>query len=274
MTGKTDAGNAVPLEHELVLIRVAAEKAGRIALAYFHGHKEMDVRMKGGVSPVSAGDLAADGFLREFLMKARPEYGWLSEESTDVSRDRRLSAPRTFVVDPIDGTRAFIDGRETWCVSVGLVEGGRAVAGVLECPALGATYHALAGGGAFRDDRPISTRPLADRPVVAAPKAFAPTLEAAFPKGYRHHGHIPSLAYRLAMVAEGRLDATLVKPNAHDWDIAAADLILAEAGGRLCDFRGNRVVLNAATVSKPALIAGSGEALEAMLGVVGDAALE
>jgi myo-inositol-1(or 4)-monophosphatase len=261
-------GDLAPVEHDLALVRAAAEQAGRIALTYFHGHEEMDVRMKGGTSPVSAGDLAADTFLREFLMTARPAYGWLSEESVDVSRTKRLTAPRSFVVDPIDGTRAFIDGRETWCVSVAVVEDGAAVAGVLECPALGFTYHASTGGGAWKNGDRLAVRPPRERPVVAAPKSFAPQLERAFPAGFERHAHIPSLAYRIAMVADGSLDATLIKPNAHDWDVAAAGLILREAGGRLAEFNGTTVGLNAESVIKPAMMAGSDAILDAMFGVV------
>jgi len=265
-TGK--GGVLAPIEHDLALIRVAAEEAGRIALSYFHGHEELDVRMKGGTSPVSAGDLAADTFLREFLMKARPDYGWLSEESVDVSRTKRLTAPRSFVVDPIDGTRAFIDGRETWCVSVAVVENGQAVAGVLECPALGFTYYASTGGGAWKDGARLTMGAPRRIPVIAVPKKFLPGVEKAFPGGFESHDHIPSLAYRLAMVAEGSLDATLVRPTAHDWDIAAAGLIVAEAGGRLTDLGGAPVVLNGESVVKPAMMAGSPDMLQAMFGVV------
>lgn len=256
------------IAQDLALIRDAAQEAGRIALTYFHGHREMDVRMKGGNSPVSAGDLAADTYLREVLMKARPDYGWLSEESTDVSRTRRQTAPRSFIVDPIDGTRAFIDGRDIWCVSIGVVEGTAPVAGVLECPALRECYWASAGGGAFKDGRRLFVSAPRKQPVVAAPPRAEPQLERAFPGGYKRRGHIPSLAYRLAMVADGALDATLVKPRSHDWDIAAAVVILAEAGARLTDMDGVEVTLNGADIVKPAMVAGSPPILEAMFGVV------
>jgi len=257
------------VEQDLALIRDAAEEAGRIALTYFHGHEEMDVRMKGGNSPVSAGDLAADTYLREILTKARPDYGWLSEESTDVSRTRRQTAPRSFIIDPIDGTRAFIDGRDIWCVSVGIVEGEVPVAGVLECPALGERFWASAGGGAFKDGRrlAVAKTPRA-QPVVAAPPKAEPQLKRAFPGGYTRRGHIPSLAYRLAMVADGTLDATLVKPRSHDWDIAAAVVILSEAGARLTAMDGTAVILNGDDIVKPAMMAGSPHMLEAMFGVV------
>ena len=268
MSDTVKSNALAPVEHDLALIRVATEEAGRIALSYFHGHQELDVRMKGGTSPVSAGDLAADTFLREFLLKARPNYGWLSEESVDVSRTKRLTAPRSFVVDPIDGTRAFIDGRETWCVSVAVVEDGKAVAGVLECPALGYTYYASAGGGAWKGDNRLTVAPPRKPPVIAAPKKCLPQLQSAFPGGFERHDHIPSLAYRLAMVAEGLLDATLVRPTAHDWDIAAAGLILAEAGGLLTDLDGAPVVYNGESVVKPAMMAGPKDILQTMFGVV------
>lgn len=253
---------------DLALIRDAAQEAGRIALTYFHGHEEMDVRMKGGNSPVSAGDLAADTYLRKVLMTARPDYGWLSEESADIAQNRRQTAPRSFIVDPIDGTRAFIDGRDIWCVSIGVVEGEKPIAGVLECPALRERYWASAGGGAFKDDRRLSVAASHPQPVVAAPAKAEPQLAQAFPEGYKRRGHIPSLAYRLAMVADGALDATLVKPRSHDWDIAAAVVILNEAGARLTAMDGAQVSLNGADIVKPAMMAGSPPMLEAMFGVV------
>ena len=94
--------------------------------------------MKGGTSPVSEADYAVDRYLRETLTAARPAYGWLSEETADSAG--RLAASRTFVVDPIDGTRAFLDGRSTWCVSIAVVEDGHPLAGVLDCPATGEIF--------------------------------------------------------------------------------------------------------------------------------------
>lgn len=255
---------------DLALIRAAAEEAGRIAMTYFRGHKAMDVRMKGGNSPVSAGDLAVDTYLRRTLLEARPDYGWLSEESAGVTRAPRQTAPRSFIVDPIDGTRAFIDGRDTWCVSIGVVEEGVPLAGVLDCPALGESYWASAAGGAFKDGARLDlrSRPPRPLPTVAGPKSAEAELSRAFPGGFKRHGHIPSLAYRLAMVADGSLEATLVKPRSHDWDIAAALVILSEAGARLVTLDGVDTVLNGDSVVKPAMMAGAPAALQAMLGVV------
>ena len=128
------------LTTDLALVRDAAREAGEIAMRYFR--KDPDVWMKEGVSPVSAADIAVDDFLRDTLGRARPDYGWLSEETADSHE--RLSARRTFVVDPIDGTRAFIAGQRTWCVSIAVVENGAPLVGVLDCPAKDEIYEATA----------------------------------------------------------------------------------------------------------------------------------
>ena len=250
---------------DLELLTQAARDAGRTALQYT-GKTAERWDKPDNLGPVTEADIAVDTQLRETLLAARPDYGWLSEETPD-DRDR-LTHERVFIVDPIDGTRAFIDGRDIWCVSIGVVEGTVPVAGVLECPALRECYWASAGGGAFKDGRRLSVADPRERPVVAAPPKAEPQLERAFPGGFRRRGHIPSLAYRLAMVADGALDATLVKPRSHDWDIAAAIVILNEAGARLTAMDGAEVTLNGADIVKPAMVAGSPRMLEAMFGVV------
>jgi myo-inositol-1(or 4)-monophosphatase len=229
--------------------------------------------MKNGTSPVSAADIAVDTFLRETLIEARPDYGWLSEETADSSA--RLEARRTFVVDPIDGTRAFIQGRRTWCVSIAVVEAGAPLAGVLECPAKGEFYEARAGGPALLNG--------AEMPALlnsAGMKADAhPTLRVAGPEAMLKRApswmragpdipYIPSLAYRIAMVASGALDATFVRANSHDWDLAAADLILRSAGGRLVERDGAAPAYAGPDPRHGALAAGSGALVEAMAQVI------
>ena len=249
------------LEEDLELIRVAAEEAGRIAMGYFG--RDPEVWMKAGVSPVSEADYAVDAFLKGSLRAARPDYGWLSEETVD-SPDR-LKARRTFVVDPIDGTRAFLEGRDVWCVSIAVVEEGRPLAGVLDCPARSEVYVASPGRGATLNGAPIKVRTPGPEKRVAGPKA----LIAALPEGWRPakpSPYIPSLAYRIALLAKGTLDGTFVKANSHDWDLAAADLILMEAGGRLLDHTA-RILRYAADAdpSHGVLAAGSGPLLDRMV---------
>jgi myo-inositol-1(or 4)-monophosphatase len=254
-TGPTD---------DLALLRDAAREAGAIAMGYFG--KNPEVWMKGGTSPVSEADYAADKYLRKTLLAARPDYGWLSEETADDPA--RLSARRTFVVDPIDGTRGFLQGLDTWCVSVAVVENGKSIAGVLECPAKRETYWAVPGGGAFLGDNRIMVRKSRPRMEIAGPKPLVDLLPADWLERLIRAPYIPSLAYRLAMVAGGALDATFVKPNAHDWDIAAADLILREAGGDLVTQAGQAPSYGGETIRHGALAAGSGDLFAAMADVI------
>ena len=253
---------------DLELIRDAAREAGELAMRYFR--RDPQVWMKAGDSPVTEGDLAVDKLLRERLSAARPDYGWLSEETADSAE--RLSAARTFVVDPIDGTRGFIAGSDEWCVSVAIVESGRSIAGVLDCPAKKEVYAARAGGGAACNGKAIAVREAAGELSVGGPKAMI----QAMPEGWRRRfvtvPYIPSLAYRLAMVASGRIDATFIKANSHDWDLAAADLILAEAGGKVLDRQGETPFYARRQTHHGTLVAGSGPLLGEMARSIRDVA--
>jgi myo-inositol-1(or 4)-monophosphatase len=235
----------------------AARAAGRIALAHFHPGQRTPARIdyKGGGSPVTEADLAVDAFLKAELSGAFPDAGWLSEESEDdVSR---LSRPRLLVVDPIDGTRAFIDGDPRWSVSIALVVAGRPAAGVVHAPALDETYAAAAQVGAALNRRAIavSTRAGLDGARIGGPRAMVQTIERSAGLSFALQPKIPSLAYRIALVASGALDVALASDKAHDWDIAAADLILTEAGGALVDAGGKAIKYNREETLHPVLLA-------------------
>ncbi|MFE0015651.1 3'(2'),5'-bisphosphate nucleotidase CysQ [Mesorhizobium sp. NPDC059054] len=261
---EVDAAGLTSADKDLALLRDAAREAGAIALRYFG--KNPEVWMKGGTSPVSEADYAADTYLRNTLLAARPDYGWLSEETADGPE--RLKARRVFVVDPIDGTRGFLDGQKFWCVSVAVVEDGKSIAGVLECPAAHETYWATPDTGAFLNGQRVKVRNIPTVAELAGPKALQDLVPQAWQGRLRRTAYIPSLAYRLAMIAKGSLDGTFVKPNAHDWDIAAAELILREAGGRLVDSHGSTPAFGKEKVSHGALAAGSGEMLAMMASVI------
>ena len=263
---EVDATLLPGVDADLALLHDVASEAGAIAMGYFG--KDPQVWMKAGASPVSEADYAADAYLREALLAARPGYGWLSEETADDLA--RLSARRTFVVDPIDGTRGFLQGLDTWCVSVAVVEDGRTIAGVLECPARQETYFALPGRGAFLNDSRIAVGRSQPQMAIAGPKTMVDRLPTHWRERLTRTPHIPSLAYRLAMVASGALDATFVKPDAHDWDIAAADLILREAGGELVDRTGRAPAYGGETIRHGALAAGSGELFAAMKAAISE----
>ncbi|KGF68551.1 inositol monophosphatase, partial [Hoeflea sp. BAL378] len=134
---------------DLALMLDASRLAADIAMAHFRQDPEVWYK-NDGRSPVSEADIAIDRMLHQVLLSARPDYGWLSEEREDS--DARILHRRVFIIDPIDGTRAYVSGRPDWCVSIGLVEDGRPVAGVLAAPARGEVWHARAGGGAFLNE--------------------------------------------------------------------------------------------------------------------------
>ncbi len=238
---------------DLELLAEAARSAGARALEFFR--KSPEVWWKNGRSPVSAADFAANDILKSMLLGARPDYGWLSEETDDDAA--RLSRETVFVIDPIDGTRAFIAGKDIWCVSAAVVHAGRPVAGVLYAPALDEFFTAVAGGPALKNGQPIATTPAdAARPTrMAAPEDMADTLDRQVIGAVQRIAHVPSLAYRLALVADGRIDATLVKRDSHDWDLAAADLVLAQAGGALVNMDGSAIVYNRKVVQHGTLCA-------------------
>ncbi|WP_279480545.1 3'(2'),5'-bisphosphate nucleotidase CysQ [Aureimonas sp. SK2] len=240
---------------DLALLREVAAEAGRIAQAFWR--KDPRVWWK-GQSPVSEADLAVDEYLSSALLTARPGYGWVSEET--ASRPAEGGEERFFVVDPIDGTRAFLRGEPTWCVSIAVVAAGRPVAGVLDAPSLGEVFTAAAGGPALLNGASIAVR---------TGHGAGETLHLAMPDPMRRRladepGHaidfspnIPSLALRLAMVASGRLDGTLVGARANDWDIAAADLILERAGGHLAGLETGPHLYNPVPRRHGVLVAGA-----------------
>jgi myo-inositol-1(or 4)-monophosphatase len=249
------------LQEDLDLLRTAGAKAAAIAMRHFN--TKLDVRWKDGLSPVTDADLEVDDYLKKTLLAARPHYGWLSEETADSPE--RLSARRTFVVDPIDGTRAFIAGKDVWCVSIAIVENNRSVAGYLNCPVRSEEYAVTEGGGAFLNGRPMSK--LEDNhPIrISGPKPMLAALPAAFAARCAFQPNVPSLAYRIAMIAAGEFDGTIVKPNSHDWDLAASELILRECGGALVDLEGKAPPFATANPAHGALVAASNPAMNSLL---------
>ena len=238
-------------------VEAIVREAGDIALDYFrHGEPtHAEVSHKDCGSPVTEADLRIDRFLRDRLGALAPDFGWLSEETVD-SPDR-LGREAVFVVDPIDGTRGFAAGDPCFSICVALVVGGRPFFGIVRAPALDQIFVATAGGGARCNGAPIS---VSDRRELAGARLSAPEPMASDLRrsglSFRLQPRLPSLAMRLLRVADGEFDAALARKNACDWDIAAADLILHEAGGVLTDFSGRTPLYNQAEPKHPALAAG------------------
>lgn len=263
------ANNEIPVGWENLsdadLIHQAAVQAGEIALQYFQA--ENTVWYKAGNSPVSQADHAVDLFLKNTFRHYRPDYGWLSEESEDDPS--RLAAKRVMIVDPIDGTRGFIDGRDEWCVSIAIVEGARPVEAVLACPALGQTFQAQAGSGAQLNTAATHIRAPGASLEVTGSKRINAALQDNKPAHMEIIDFVPSLAYRIAMVASGKLDAAFARSGAQEWDLAAADLILEEAGGKLTDMDARPVSYNQSKTRAPALVAAPASQHGEMLDLAG-----
>jgi len=227
----------------LSLDRLAAivREAGSVALRTFGG--PLRSWTKGGTSPVCEADIAVNDLLRAQLTLDAPELGWLSEESEHDPA--RLDTPGVWVVDPIDGTRAYMAGKPEWAISVALVENSRPVLAALFAPALESLYLAKAGGGATLNGVAIvaseSVRLAGLR--ITGPKSVLQRLPA-LGTDVVIEPRVPSLALRIARVAHGRYDAAFASSDSHDWDLAAADLLVHEAGGAVTDFAGERLLYN------------------------------
>jgi myo-inositol-1(or 4)-monophosphatase len=227
---------------DLALLEDAAREAGEIALSFWRDDPQ--VWDKGGDDPVSEADFAVDKHLHGRLLGARPDYGWVSEETEDDPE--RLSAERVFIVDPIDGTRSFVKGEPTWAHSLAVAEKGRITAACVFLPAREKLYLAALGEGATLNGAALaaSGRGELEGATVLSPKvSFREEFwTGALPPVERHFR--PSLAYRMALVGEGRFDAMLTLRPAWEWDIAAGALIATEAGAKVTDRHGAALAFN------------------------------
>ncbi len=258
--------STLPIASDLLpAIRQSCIAAGEIALDLYRPGATTAARVwsKSGGSPVTEADIGVDSFLRVQLSVLLPDAAWLSEETVDDAL--RLSRRYVWVVDPIDGTRAFMAGSPDWAVCVALLDDGVPIAGVVHAPACAATYTALLGGGAQRNGAAIAatTRAAFAQARIAGPR---PMLDAlARLESFEAADKIPSLALRLARIADGTIDAGLISSDARDWDLAAADLILSEAGGRLTGGDGQAVVYNRETPVHGVLVASNGGLAQPLL---------
>jgi len=221
-------------------------------------------------SPVSEADIAVNDLLRERLTALVPGAGWLSEETED-DPDTRKKTTHVWVVDPIDGTRAFISGKPDWTISVALVADGRPTHAALYAPVMEQMFLAARGGGSTLNGSRIAATAGRDLSgaKVAGPKKYLERLETLDP-AILPQPKVHSLALRLTRVGEGVLDAAFSSGGSHDWDLAAADLLVHEAGGLLTDFTGCPLSFNRTKTVHGALVAAGPARHGVLLGLVRD----
>jgi myo-inositol-1(or 4)-monophosphatase len=239
---------------DLDLLSRAARKAGEIAAGHWRNSPKVWEK-PGHQGPVTEADLEIDATLREMLEKARPDYGWLSEETEDS--DERLQAERVFIVDPLDGTRAFIKGERSFAHVLAVAEAGEVIAAAVFLPMLDRMFTAIRGGGAALNGELIhhsGRQRLDGASLLAARPALQPEHWAARPPQVDLHSR-PSLAYRQCLVAQGRFDAMLTLRDSWHWDLAAGALILEEAGATVTDREGRPLRFNTPQPHSPGILA-------------------
>jgi myo-inositol-1(or 4)-monophosphatase len=240
------------LARDAALLKDTVREAGALALSLFR--TELKNWTKGASSPVSEADISVNDLLESRLRSATPGYGWLSEESVDD--EQRLGKHLVWIVDPIDGTRGYLAGRDDWCVSVALVEDASPVLAAVFAPASDEFFFAARGQGAARNDVPVCATPGAelDFSRVAGPKPLVQRLSRSSEEIILHP-RIASLALRLCRVAQGSLDAAFAGGQSRDWDLAAANLIVQEANGKMTALSGDSISYNRREVAHGVLVA-------------------
>jgi myo-inositol-1(or 4)-monophosphatase len=240
------------LKRDSALLAATVREAGALALSLFR--TELKNWTKGASSPVSDADIAVNDLLEARLRSATPDYGWLSEESADDPS--RLDKRLVWIVDPIDGTRGYLAGKEDWCVSVALVEGASPLLAAVFAPASDEFFFAARGQGATCNGVALhaTSGTALDFSRVAGPKPLVERLRKTA-DDIVLHPRIGSLALRLCRVADGRLDAAFAGGQSRDWDLAAADLIVHEADGNMTALSGDAIPYNRPEVTHGVLVA-------------------
>ena len=247
---------------ELKLAQEAALEAGALILNYYKA--DYEIKDKGYHNPVTTADYAADACLKDILTKACPDYGWLSEETVDSPE--RLTKDRVWVVDPLDGTKEFVEAVPNFVVSVALVEMGEPIVGVLFNPVTKEIFTAVKDEGAFLNDEPIqcaTKENVGDMVILNSRSETCRGLWAPYDDTFGELRAIGSVAYKLGLTAAGKADICASFRPKNEWDICAGNCIINEAGGKLIDLNNEQRLYNQKnTLISPGLVAGEIKAVD------------
>jgi myo-inositol-1(or 4)-monophosphatase len=252
---------------ELETARKAALEAGAVIMALYG--KDFEIREKAKNNPVTAADLEANLKIREIILNRFPNDGWLSEEDKD--NPKRLKTDRVWVVDPIDGTKEFIEGVPQFAVSIGFVYEGRPAASAVYNPAQEKLFCAAKGSGATLNGSPIRVSSRVDlKGSQLLVSRTEPRRKFRSFDGLCRLEPVGSIAFRLAMVGAGNGDATLTFRSINEWDICGGVLIVLEAGGSVLDGSGNELVFNRESTVHRGVVAANPALAPALQGMVAD----
>jgi myo-inositol-1(or 4)-monophosphatase len=261
---------AADLQRELGLAREAALSAGEILERYFRD-RDFEIDQKGRDNPVTTADFDADHEIKRLLCPPFPEYGWLSEETADNSG--RLSCQRVWIVDPLDGTKEFIKGIPEFVIAIALAEDGHPILGVTYNPIKRELFWCARGSGCYMEsgtafpgsplDRldsrshqvHVTSTPTLEHATVLASRSETSRGEWKSYEGKLRVNPIGSVAYKLALVAAGRADATFTRTPKNEWDIASGAALIVEAGGRITDIDGSEMRFNKPSVKLKGFVA-------------------
>ena len=237
-------------EHNLV--KESILEAGKLALKWFK--KDPEQWEKDDGSLVSKADIEINDLLNKLLKNKNPEFGWLSEENEDDKS--RLNKKITFVVDPLDGTKAFLEGKREFSISIAIVKNGLPISGIIFSPSTGEMFEAEKNKGSWKNNKKIvisKYKKLEKCKMIAFKPMFShPAWKKPWPKMNVENRN--SIAYRMALVASGQYDAMMALNSKNDWDIAAGDLLISESGGIVTLHNNKKIIYNTENIKKPSVI--------------------
>ncbi len=243
----------------------AALQAGKILLKFYKNAYE--IQEKSYHNPVTTADHAADAFLKQFLMQATPEFGWLSEETVDS--DHRLNKEYVWIVDPLDGTKEFIEGVPHFVVSIGLVKNGQPILGVLYNPVRNEMFRTAETGGVWFKDQQVSLCQAKNLKEVSCLNSRSETRRGLWkPWSNEFKGLIPigSVAYKLGLVAAGQEDFFVTLRPKNEWDVCAGHALLLANGGSMKTLQGTDIQYNQRnTIIEPGMIGGNPDLVDAFV---------
>ena len=244
------------LNDDLNIALEASKGAGDIIMKYYK--HDYEIKEKGYHNPVTTADNEADDFLKKTLLDARPDYGWLSEETVDSKE--RLTKKKVWIVDPIDGTKEFIEGVPQFVVSIGLVDNGKPVVGILHNPATNETFYASHGSGSFLNEERFEVTKkdnIKEMTILNSRSETRRGLWEPFKNSFKRLKPIGSVAYKMGLTAVGKADIFATLRPKNEWDVCAGVCLINEAGGKSINLNGQELEFNKEkTLIEPGIIAG------------------